>query len=362
MTERLRLLQVGAGSMGRTWLRTIAADDRADVVGLVDLDEGLASRAAVEAGLGTIEVGTSLSEVYQRCGADAVVNVSVPRAHLPVNAEALRLGLPVLCEKPLSESLAECIRMAALSEVTNRLLMVSQSRRYFPAVAMLDRQLAALAAPVGYVSCHYSRSVRMGGFREQMANPLLIDMAIHHFDLARRFIGSTPVSVVAESWNPPWSWYAGDACATASFLFEGGARFTYTGSWCGGGLETSWNGEWRLATASGTATWDGDGAPQAARDDGTPIGDRLGEEPQETAGSLREFIDALRPRADGSPSGSPAGEAHDNVLSVAMVMAAIRSAEADGARIHLGDVLAEARNEALATEPDRAVREVIQAP
>ena len=45
-----------------------------------------------------------------------------------------------------------------------------------------------------------------------------------------------------------------------------------------------------------------------------------------------------------------------------MVMAAIRSAEADGARIHLGDVLAEARNEALATEPDRAVREVIQAP
>ena len=46
-----------------------------------------------------------------------------------------------------------------------------------------------------------------------MAYPLLIDMAIHQFDLARDLIGSEPEAVYCESFNPAWSWYAGDAAA-----------------------------------------------------------------------------------------------------------------------------------------------------
>ena len=46
-----------------------------------------------------------------------------------------------------------------------------------------------------------------------MAYPLLKDMAIHQFDLARDLIGSEPVSISCESFNPGWSWYAGDAAA-----------------------------------------------------------------------------------------------------------------------------------------------------
>ncbi len=63
--------------------------------------------------------------------------------------------------------------------------------------------------------------------------------------------------------------------------------------------------------------------------DGTVILVEPGTGPEEIAGSLAEFVDAVR-------SGRmPSGEGHSNVLSLAMVEAAIRSAEA-GSTGHRG--------------------------
>ena len=126
----VRLVQVGAGAMGRAWIRTIRDNPDAELVGLVDLDVELAERAAEEEGVGPIAVGSSVAEVTARSGADAVVNVTVPRAHLPVSSEALFAGLPVLSEKPIAPTIAESLILAATSEVAGRLLMTSQSRRY----------------------------------------------------------------------------------------------------------------------------------------------------------------------------------------------------------------------------------------
>ena len=74
-------------------------------------------------------------------------------------------------------------------------------------------------------------------------------MAIHQFDLARDLIGGEPVAVYCESYNPGWSWYAGDAAAEVTFEFADGSRFSFSGSWCSPGLETSWNGAWRVSGA-----------------------------------------------------------------------------------------------------------------
>ena len=117
-----------------------------------------------------------------------MINVTVPRAHHPVNTAALAAGLPVLCEKPLAESVAECLSMVAAAELSGQLLMVSQSRRYWRAVTALRAQLAELG-PVASASCQFFKAPHFGGFREEMAYPLLVDMAIHQFDLARLLIG-----------------------------------------------------------------------------------------------------------------------------------------------------------------------------
>jgi predicted dehydrogenase len=338
--------------MGRAWLATIAANPDVELVGVVDLDTEVAGAAAVEAGFDGVPVAASVAELLAvGVAIDAVVNVTVPRAHHPVNTATLAAGLRVLCEKPLAESVAECLSMVAAAELSGQLLMVSQSRRYGRAVTTLRGQLAELG-PVASASCRFYKAPHFGGFREQMPYPLLIDMAIHQFDLARHLIGAEPTSVFCRSFNPPWSWYAGDAAASVIFEFGDHATFTFDGSWCAPGLETSWNGDWRFGTARGTVSWDGDHAPVAETDDGQLLADTLPDEPEQIAGSLTEFVGVLR------RGGIPNGEVHRNVLSVAMVESAVRSAET-GQRVSLASVVEEAYAQALADEQDAAVREVL---
>ncbi|GAA3142482.1 putative dehydrogenase [Kribbella aluminosa] len=335
MPEPLRLLQVGAGGMGRAWLRTIAANPDVVLVGLVDLDVDVARTAAAENGHPDVPVAASIDELTDR--ADAVIDVTVPVAHPKVSVDALLRGLPVLCEKPLAETVRECLQMAAASEVSGQLLMVSQSRRYFRAVEAFQRQLAELG-PIGTLSCEFYKAPHFSGFRERMAEPLLVDMAIHQFDLSRKLIGSEPVSVYCDSYNPSWSWFDGNAAASAIFTYADGTRFTFVGSWCAPGLETSWNGLWRASTPGGTATWDGDNPPVAEPD----VPASLGEEPEEIAGSLAEFVNAVR------TSTTPQSEVHSNVVSIAMVEAAVRSANT-GVPIRITDIISEAHTEALST-------------
>jgi predicted dehydrogenase len=340
--EPVRLIQVGAGLMGRHWLDVIGQSTDVRLVGLADLDLPTAQRAAAGAGFADVEVASSLAELLDRLEADAVINVTIPEAHAEVSTTALLNGLAVLCEKPLADTLPAALSMIAAAEAGGRLLMVSQSRRYWRNLEGLRGQIARLGR-LGLVACSVFKSPHFGGFRDQMAYPLLKDMAIHQFDLARDLIGSEPVWISCESFNPDWSWYAGDAAAEVNAEFADGTRFMFTGSWCSPGLETSWNGSWRISGASGTALWDGDHAPIAQIADGTPIPAVVGTGPEEIAGSLAEFVTALR---DGSV---PYGEAHSNVLSLAMVEGAIRSAQTRR-RIVLGDLFDDAYRQALAAE------------
>ena len=351
MADPLRILQVGAGGMGRAWLRNLATAPDAVLVGLVDLDLDRARAAAVQEGHPEVPVATNLAALADQTGAQAVLDVTVPAAHQVVNTAALRAGLPVLCEKPLAGSVRECLDMVATAQLTGQLLMVSQSRRYWQSLDALRDQLGQLG-PIGTVFCEFFKAPRLPGFREQMPHPLLVDMAIHHFDLARLLLAADPVSVYCESSNPPWSWFAGDAAATAVFTFPGGQRFAYTGSWVARGLETSWNGSWRLSAEHGSAVWDGDHPPIAFREQQElPV--RLGTRGQEIRGSLAEFVDAVRTGVE------PDTVARRNVWSVAMVEAAIASTEVGG-RVLLEEVLESAYVEAVRGARDPDARDVLQ--
>jgi predicted dehydrogenase len=341
-TERIKIIQVGAGAMGRLWLDVLAGSADVELVGLVDIDLSAAQLSAAGAGLPNVALARSLPELLDLVAADAVLNVTVPEAHAEVSITALLHGLAVLCEKPLADTLAAALSMIAAAEVGGRLLMVSQSRRYWRNLDALRGQIARLGR-LGLVQCSFFKAPHFGGFREEMAYPLLKDMAIHQFDLARDLIGSEPAAVYCESFNPSGSWYAGDAAANVAVDFADGTRFVFTGSWCSPGLETSWNGSWRISAAGGTALWDGDYAPVAQTADGEQIPAEPGTEPEQIAGSLAEFVTALRTGA------APSGEAHSNVMSLAMVEGAIQSAQ-NRRRVVLGDLLDDAYSQALASE------------
>ncbi|WP_066521325.1 Gfo/Idh/MocA family protein [Curtobacterium ammoniigenes] len=354
----IRVVLVGAGNMGRHWLDVIAQTPEITLVGIVDLDLELAQRTVAERRL-TVSVGASLAEVVNASTAQAVIDVTVPPAHHAVNTEALFLGLPVLCEKPIAPTVADALSLIAAEEVSGQLLMTSQSRRYYPALAEL-REFVGTLGEIGAVTTEFFKAPHFGGFRDEMDHPLLVDMAIHAFDVARYLLHADPVAVDCRTFNPSWSWYRGDAAATAVFEFADGARYTFTGSWCSPGLETSWNGSWRISGALGSATWDGEGRPTVEYvDDAGGASRPTGAAPSEggrseIAGALDEWVHALR-------TGSvPSGDVHANVFSLAMVEGAVRSAETLR-RVSVDEVLDDAYAIALEAERRSDVRAALAA-
>lgn len=345
----LRVIVVGAGGMGRAWLRTVESSPLVELVGIVDLDLATAAEAAASLGRPGLPVGSGTALLASDAGAEAVINVTIPAAHHPVTTEALAAGLPVLGEKPVASTVAQGLSLAAAAELHGQLFMVSQSRRY-NAQLFEAKRLSASLGTVGILSAEFFKAPHFGGFRDAMDHPLLLDMAVHQFDMARFLLDADPVSVFCEEYNPSWSWYRGDAGATAVFEMTGGERFVFNGSWCSAGQETSWNASWRISGEHGTVLWDGDNEPVSS----APVPPGSSEDPgQEIAGSLRDFVSALR---TGS---TPMGQVHQNIMSLAMVEAAILSASS-GARISVDALLEDSYQQALLAERDPAVLEVLK--
>lgn len=334
---------IGAGGMGRAWISTVLRSDAARLVGVADLLEGAAERAVSEvvpeeqqAGIVT---GTDALEVARRSGAEAVIDVTIPAAHHAVTADALHAGFPVLGEKPCAATLAEAVSLAGHAEATGQLFMVSQSRRNNPHLHEA-RRLADELGGAGIVDTRFYKAPRFGGFRDEMDHPLIVDMAIHAFDAGRVLVDGNPLAVTAASYNPSWSWYAGDTAATVTITYDSGAVHTFAGSWAAPGAETSWNGEWRISCELGSVLWDGETVPAAHRAEKEAAEVVLGRTPApdarwELADSLARFCAALR----GGPM--PDSEVHGNVWTQAIVEAAVRAADT-GTRVQLADLLEEA--------------------
>ena len=329
-----QVVVVGAGAMGRAWMDTVDRRPDLRVGAVVDLSVASAQQAARERGWDVPCVATVEEALAAGDQPDLLLNVTVPDAHRAVSEAALRAGVPVLSEKPVTPRVADALALAAISEQCGTLLATSQSRRHSPGLRAFRDAVAAYGGAAQLDEAFF-QNPRFGGFRDEMESPLLVDMAIHTFDQARYVLGSEPASVYCEEFSPPWSWYRGGAAAQAIFRFADGARFAYSGSWCADGLTTSWNGAWRASAAGGSVEWDGEQAVSAQDAHGAPRTLRPVEQAEGLDAALAEFLQAL----DGGPA--PSGEIHANIWSLAMVEAAVASARS-GAPVLLDDVFARA--------------------
>lgn len=357
-----KVVVVGAGGMGSWWAREIVASDVAELVGVADLVEGAPQKVIEQSGAedpSAIAVGTDGVDLALELGADLLVDPTVPVAHHPVTVKALHAGIPVLGEKPVTETLPEAISLMAHSELTGVPFMVSQSRRFFRQVRQL-RDFVAEHGPTVMTSAFFSLFTEMEGYRRTQAHPLLRDMGIHAFDTARYMLGTDPVAVTAVGARPEWSVYSHDATVSATFEMSDGSLFAYHGTWNARGLATYWNSEWRIGARTGSATWDGKGAPVLGTEDAEEtaelqarIDTETAPEKDQIAASLVECVSALR---EGR---TPMCEVHENLLSFAMVEAAVAAVET-GARVEIDALLEQARDDAIAAETDPAAREIMQ--
>jgi predicted dehydrogenase len=329
----MKVLIVGAGGMGQAWARNIASNDRCSLVGWVDSWPDAARAATEKLGFEGVVWGQDLERVAAETLPDFVVNVTSPEAHCEITLRSLAIGLPILGEKPMAVNIQEARSMVEASARAGKLCMISQSRRYDPGLISLRQGISKNLGRLGSLDVDFYIGAHFGGFRDEMESPLLLDMAIHTFDEARFLSGADPISVIADEYNPVWSWYKGSASASAVFEMSNGLRFNYRGSWCAEGLSTSWDGDWRAVGEFGSALWKDNGDVTLALAESSDAFIRptkrstVEQNPVDRgiAGSLNEFLNALE---FGS---TPQCEASDNIKSLAMVLAA-KEASRTGSR------------------------------
>ncbi len=339
--KKLRAVLVGCGNIANAWLDPIGGYDDVEIVGLVDINVAAAEKMAADRGLAKdgLYIGDSISAGIKATGADAVFDCTVPSAHPKVTIEALECGCHVLGEKPMAETLKDARKMVAAAEQSGRVYAVIQNRRHKDSIVRFRNLLkSGRIGSLHTLNADFYLGPHFGGFREEMRHVLLADMAIHSFDQARFLTGADPVSVFCMDWNPRGSWFSHGASAVAMFKMSDGLIFCYRGSWCAQGFPTSWECEWRAIGTQGSALWNGgDKIDAEVVEPGSgglveacvkvPEAETETEQLKCTghAGVIREFVDCV---LHGGPL--PQTICTDNIKSLAMVDAAIESAETGG--------------------------------
>ncbi|WP_136605473.1 Gfo/Idh/MocA family protein [Paenibacillus dokdonensis] len=344
MAVEHRIVVAGCGGMANTWIDYAMTRENTEIVGLVDIKEEFAAAMAERKGL-SCPVFTDIEQAVMATKANLVFDVTIPSSHHKVSTTALELGCHVFAEKPLAESIQDCKDIIRHSEQKRKTHAVMQNRRYDPRIRAYRNLIAdgTIGQP-GFISADFFIGAHFGGFRDAMQSPLLLDMAIHTFDQARFIINANPVSVYCHEFNPPGSWYSGNAMAICIFEMSDGSVFNYRGSWCAEGAPTSWEASWRVTGERGTAIWDGLGEPYAevvaANNQESQFIRHVDHIPGKPVEMLHTFHQGCLDEmfASLAENRKPETDCSDNIYSMAMVLASLESAKT-GSKVLIADIM-----------------------
>ncbi|MGA1836619.1 Gfo/Idh/MocA family oxidoreductase [Herbiconiux sp. 11R-BC] len=339
-----RFIQIGLGWWGEGWARELAASPRSELVAIVDSDAAALRSVGDALGLPEAARFTRPEDALAAIAADAALVVVPPALHAPVSILCLNAGLDVLLEKPFAPTLEEARPVVELADSLGRALMISQTFRFRRGPRTVQQLIATgRIGRVEQVFGTFQKASPFTGFRTEMAEPLIVDMAIHHFDFVRGVFGLEPVRVRARSFNPSWSWFAGNASALVEFETADGAVVSWTGSYVSRGPLTTWDGSWDVHGTRGSLHWAANEVtlrpsefadtiylPGGLEKSDDVMAMSLVDMPQEErAAVLDEFLDALGEGREPVPSG------RDNLGSIALVLAAAESARRGGEPVEL---------------------------
>src|SRR5215471_1061174 len=200
MSTQLKLGLIGLGRMGQLYARTLATQ----IVGvqLYALAEAREqSRTILAREFNVPNTFADANELIALPELDAVVIATPTSTHPELVIAAAKAGKAIFCEKPLALTLEETLAALEAVAQANVPLQIGFMRRFDAAYqkARLLITEGKIGRPVTFKSIgrdpfcpqrEYANPAKSGG--------LIIDMAIHDFDLARWLIGSEVERVSAE--------------------------------------------------------------------------------------------------------------------------------------------------------------------
>ena len=253
-----KVLLVGYGNMGREWNKVICQRDDVRVIAVVDPLEMNRLQAVKEFDLNERNTYISLETALIASNPDMIIDSSPPFAHFTNTSVAINRRIPILGEKPIALTTKEAEEIVELSTRNDVLYMVNQNYRRNPIVTILKKSIESIGKLYAIEIDYHQILDFKDTFRYKINHPLLLDMAIHHFDLVRYMAGLNARTVLAVEHNPPTSKFVNGSDLNAIFKMDDNVILSYRGSWSALRKGTSYNGYWSLIGKKGTVSWDGD--------------------------------------------------------------------------------------------------------
>jgi predicted dehydrogenase len=184
---------IGAGRIGNLRAKALRQLAGSRLVAVYDPDQQRAGQVAAPT---RAQIGKDICELLRTETLDAVIVSTPPPSHEEVVLAALAAGKHVLCEKPLSNSVAACDRMVQAARDTGKTLTTGFNHRYFPVIRFLKKtiiegtigQLNHVRAFAGHEGLsqfgapwEYDKAVIGGG--------ALMDVGLHLIDLVAYILG-----------------------------------------------------------------------------------------------------------------------------------------------------------------------------
>ncbi len=312
----MKLILVGVGSFGSGWYRDLKEEHPDLQVAVVDTNPGM--RASIHP---TDNFYTSLAEAIEKERPDFLVNVSPPQAHTQINRVAFDHRLPVLCEKPIAEDWEQAAAIVRQATEAGLAFMIAENYRRAPVMRKARKLIESGAiGELRSLHCdHYKSLFTEKPYFLQMKHPYLVDVVVHHLDLFRYLSGSEGERIFARSYRPEGSWHPGNLALDLVMEMGNGVMASFTGNLITKGVETTWNGDWRMEGTAGMITLQEDqlflirGEQVVLMDDAKDV---------EAPGCLEDFLRALREEREPETSG------RDYLKTQALVHFAVQSSEA----------------------------------
>ena len=175
-----------------------------------------------------------------------------PAFHEEVVDAALAHDLHILSEKPIADSMESSCRIADKVSAVGRKMCVTMSHRFDQDKRSLEEQIwSGSFGPLNYVAHRFTHNCRAfgswGEFRHKMADPMLVEGTVHHFEIHRALTRSNASTVYARTWNPEWGEYAGDSTVLALVEMLDGTRILYEGAKANAATLNGWGNDYLRA-------------------------------------------------------------------------------------------------------------------
>lgn len=196
---------IGTGGWANTHARACKANPHAEIVGLVDIQEGAAVSFAKAHNL-NVPTFTDYRKLLAMDGLDAVIIVTPNNVHAPIAIAAAEAGKHIICQKPMATTLADAKAMVAAVEKAKVRGMIAYTKRFFKASPFLYYILRNEdLGRIYHVRAFYFQSwlsnpatpVVWRLRREMTGTGVLGDLGAHITDLAQLLVGDDIIRVTA---------------------------------------------------------------------------------------------------------------------------------------------------------------------